>query len=137
LMETREAGFDPSPVLRGWPPWAPGGKARHPFPRGFLRTISPQRRGGVRVLPLDTEAPRSRVRVVGIRTVPFPPRPLQGRLHPFRDEAGATSGTFPSRAFAPRPWRISPGRRPGGTVRIVFCCYRVSLMGAVGLSESL
>jgi hypothetical protein len=51
---------------------------------------------------------------VGIRTAPFPPRPHQGRLHPFRDEAGATSGTLSSRTFAPRPWRISPGRRPWG-----------------------
>jgi hypothetical protein len=78
-------------------------------PRG---TISPHAGKGRGFYP--STAPRSLARVVGIRTVPFPPRPLQGRLHPFRDEAGATSGTLSSKAFAPRPWRISPGCRPWG-----------------------
>jgi hypothetical protein len=66
----------------------------------------------------------------------FPPRPLQGRLHPFGMRRGPPRAHFP-----PGPSRLDPGGfRPvaalGETVRTVFCRYPVSVMGAVGLSES-
>jgi hypothetical protein len=112
------------------PPGPPNPNSR---PEGHI----PSCRGGERVLPLDgpsVPAPASGW------WVSAPSHSLPGRSRDGSIPFGMRRG--PPRAHSPPgPSRLDPGGfRPvaalGGTVRTVFCRYLVSVMGAMGSSES-
>jgi hypothetical protein len=130
----RQATF---PVPQGTGPLVPRGRVGHLTrePRG---AISPHAGEGRGFYP--SMAPRSRAKALrwwgSAPSLSLPGRSRDGSI-PFGMRRGPPRAHIP-----PGPSRLDPvGFRPvaalGETVRTVFCRYLVSVMGAVGLSESL
>ena len=112
LFQTQKAGPIPTPTKRAG---SLGRREHLGRPVRKLRgAISPHSGEGRGFYP--SMAPQSLLLGPGWwdphRPIPSPAAP--GTAPSQQDEAGATSGTLSSRAFAPRPCRISPGRRPWG-----------------------
>ena len=112
-LRTQEAGHVPAQEKRAGPLVRRGQLGTHS--ERLRGSISPQCRGGERVLPLgnpSVSAPGSRV-VGSAPSHSLPGRSRDGSI-PFGMRRGGPRAHSPPRAFAPRPRRISPGRRPWG-----------------------